>query len=104
MRHPQAEHDLGRSIPKQGRPSLGQGRSSTEQRAAGTTGSAPATEAVGQGALTISPATKHPGQSSITDFLSRAGQSTQTGMSDQAQGASEAQSPGKTFVFIQKQQ
>ncbi|KAL3146027.1 hypothetical protein ABBQ38_015382 [Trebouxia sp. C0009 RCD-2024] len=62
----------------------------------GSKGSAPATEAVGQGALTISPATKHPGQSSITDFLSRAGQSTQTGMSDQAQGASEAQSPGQS--------
>lgn len=104
MRHPQAERDRGRSVLEQGRASPGQGGSSPEQTAPGTTGSAPGVQAVGQGALTISPATKHPGQSSITDFLSIAGQSTQTGMPDQAQGASEAQSPGKTFVVIQKQQ
>ncbi|KAL3155760.1 hypothetical protein ABBQ32_012777 [Trebouxia sp. C0010 RCD-2024] len=96
MRHPQAERDRGRSVLEQGRASPGQGGSSPEQTAPGTTGSAPGVQAVGQGALTISPATKHPGQSSITDFLSIAGQSTQTGMPDQAQGASEAQSPGQS--------
>ena len=98
MGHPWAAHDQGRSTPEQGRASLGQ--SSPEQTAPGTSGSAPAMVAKGQGALAISPATKHAGQSIITDFLSGAGQHTNSIVPDQAR---EAQLPGETYAFAEKQ-
>lgn len=118
-REDQAQLTLGRAIWDQpqvagpsrtadpGHPHAAQheGRAAPEQAAAadraGAVGPQQATESRGQGMLSRS-ATRHQGQSSITDFLSGAGQDVDAGRPDQQQQDLDKQSFGEVADLMER--